>query len=304
MTFKRLQVLLLLALLTAGCQPGPPEINSSRFKDYIDRFNSQDTAELHVDVVPGTRMIRNADTWTFLSANIPIFECPDPELEEVYYYRWWTFRKHIKQTPDGYVITEFMPNVPWARKYNSISCPAMHHFREGRWLRNTEILRDYGRFWLEGGGDPYVYSFPIAESFLQYHMVHPDRDFLAKSLPGLVENFREWERRRRTPDGLFWQNDGQDGMEVAIGGTGKRPTLNSYMFADARAIAEIARMTGDTALAARFSAEAERIRQLTLNKLWDRDARFFKVIPEKAYSDSAHVTDSLSSARELLGFVP
>jgi hypothetical protein len=63
-------------------------------------------------------------------------------------------------------------------------------------------------------------------------------------------------------------------------------------------------MTGDSALAGRFSAEAERIRQLTLNKLWDQDARFFKVIPEQAYADSLHTSDSLSSARELLGYVP
>ncbi len=304
MTVRRLPVLLLLVLVSAGCRHGPPELNTAHFKAYIDRFNQQDTAELHVDVVPGTRMIRNADAWAFLSENIPIFECPDPEIEEVYYYRWWTFRKHIKQTTEGYVITEFMPNVSWARKYNSISCPAMHHFREGRWLRYPEIIKEYGRFWLQGGGDPYVYSFPIAESFLQYHRVHPDLDFLKESLPGLVENFREWERRRRAPDGLFWQYDGQDGMEVAIGGTGKRPTLNSYMFADARAIAEIARMTGDSALAASFSTEAERIRKLTLDKLWDPAARFFKVIPESAYADTAHPTDSLSSARELLGYVP
>jgi hypothetical protein len=299
-----LPLILLIAVLIASCRTGPPESDRSAFRSYIDRFNRQDTAELHVDVVPGTRMIRNADAREFLEHNIPFFECPDEEIEEVYYYRWWTFRKHIKQTPEGYVITEFMPNVSWARKYNSISCPAGHHFREGRWLRNPQIIREYGRFWLGGGGDPYVYSFWIADSFLQYHLVHPDTAFLVEQLPGLVSNFREWEARRRAPDGLFWQYDGQDGMEVAIGGTGKRPTLNSYMFADARAIAAIARMAGDQQLAETFTAEAARIRQLTLDKLWDREARFFKVIPESAYAGVLPVSDSLSSARELLGYVP
>jgi len=299
-----LPLILLIAVLIASCRTSPPELDRSAFRSYIDRFNRQDTAELHVDVVPGTRMIRNADAWEFLEQNIPFFECPDKEIEEVYYYRWWTFRKHIKQTPEGYVITEFMPNVSWARKYNSISCPAGHHFREGRWLRNPQIIREYGRFWLQGGGDPYVYSFWIAESFLQYHLVHPDTAFLVEQLPGLVANFREWEARRRAPDGLFWQYDGQDGMEVAIGGTGKRPTLNSYMFADARAIAAIARMAGDEQLAETFTAEAARIRLLTLDKLWDREARFFKVIPESAYAGALPVSDSLSSARELLGYVP
>jgi hypothetical protein len=128
-----------------------PILNKSAFKHYIDQFNLEDTVELHVDVVPGTRMIRNADAWSFLEQNIPFFECPDREIEEVYYYRWWTFRKHIKETPGGYVITEFMPTVSWAGKYNSISCPAMHHFREGRWLHDPRFMRDYGLFWLRGG---------------------------------------------------------------------------------------------------------------------------------------------------------
>lgn len=279
-------------------------LNKEDFRHYIDKFNLQDTQELHVDVVPGTRMIRNSVTWPFLVDNIPFFECPDKDIEEVYYYRWWTYRKHIKQTPDGYVITEFMPNVSWARKYNSISCPAMHHFREGRWLHNPVIIKDYGLFWLRGGGDPYVYSFPVAESFLQYHMVHPDSALLIGVLPELVGNFHEWEKRRRDPDGLFWQYDGQDGMEVAIGGTGKRPTINSYMFADARAISIIAGMAGTEDTVDRFSKEAEGIRQLTLTRLWDPKAGFFKVIPRPGDNPKDTAAGVLSDARELLGFVP
>ena len=47
--------------------------------------------------------------WTeqmFLSAHIRLFECLDKELERTYYFRWWMFRKHLKPTPDGWVITE------------------------------------------------------------------------------------------------------------------------------------------------------------------------------------------------------
>ncbi len=298
---------LLLLLTLSTCQSQQKRENilvKSGFKHYVSKFNTQDTSELHTDVVPDTKMIRNSETWRFLEENIPFFECPDKEIEEVYYYRWWTFRKHIKQTPEGYVITEFMPNVPWARKYNSISCPAMHHFREGRWLHNPAFIRDYGRFWLRGGGDPYVYSFPIAESFLQMQMVHPDDSLLIKFLPDLTANFLEWEARRREPDGLFWQNDGQDGMEVAIGGTGKRPTINSYMFADARAISMIAGMAGKPDIASRFSAEAEKIRQLTLHKLWDPKAQFFKVIPRPYENPEDPSAGVVSDARELLGYVP
>ncbi len=271
-------------------------LNKSDFKHYIDKFNFQDTLDLHFNAVEGTTMISNEDTWNFLEANIPFFECPDRDIEEVYYYRWWTFRKHIKKTPEGYIITEFMPNVSWAGKYNSIPCPAGHHFREGRWLHDSNILWDYGDFWLHKGGDPYHYSFWIADSYLQLQMVHPDDSLLINILPDLVANFKEWEKRRRDPDGLFWQEDGQDGMEVAIGGTGKRPTINTYMFANAQAIATIARMKGDLNLSEIYTAAAEKIRQLTLEKLWDKKDLFFKVIPKG--------TDSLCSARELLGYIP
>ena len=271
-------------------------LKKSDFKHYIEEFNRQDTLDLHFNAVPGTTMISNNQTWDFLEANIPFLECPDQDIEEVYYYRWWTFRKHIKKTPEGFIITEFMPNVSWAGKYNSIPCAAGQHFREGRWLHDPKILRDYGEFWLRKGGDTFRYSTWIADSYLQLQMIHPDDSLLFSILPDLIANYKEWEKLRRDPDGLFWQEDGQDGMEVAIGGTGKRPTINTYMFANARAIATIARMKGDHTLSEQYASEAEKIRQLTLEKLWDKKDLFFKVIPRN--------TDSLCSARELLGFIP
>ena len=279
-------------------------LTKTDFNHYIDKFNKEDQKEFHEDIIPGTKMISNADTWKFLEENIPFFECPDKEIEEVYYYRWWTFRKHIKLTPEGYVITEFMPLVSWAGKYNTIPCPAGHHIREGRWLHNQDIIKDYAVFWLKKGGKPHRYSFWISDSFLQFHFVHPSDSLLKGLLPDLIDNFHEWERLRREPDGLFWQYDGQDGMEVAIGGTGKRPTINSFMFADALAIAKIAEMNGDSEIARKFKDEAENIRQLTLDNLWDGEAGFFKVIPESNYRNTVNPSNALSDARELLGYVP
>ncbi len=298
-------IILLLPVLLFSCETKTDFLLiKTDFKHYIDKFNNQDQKEFHQDIVPGTKMISNAETWKFFEENIPFFECPDKEIEEVYYYRWWTFRKHIKLTPEGYVVTEFMPLVSWAGKNNTIPCPAGHHFREGRWLHNQNIIKDYAEFWLKKGGEPHRYSFWISDSFLQFHFVHPNDSLLKSSLPDLIENFREWERLRKEPDGLFWQYDGQDGMEVAICGTGKRPTINSYMFADARAIAKIAEIKGDTETAERFAAEAEKIGQLTLTKLWDSEAGFFKVIPEPNYRDTVNPSYAFCDARELLGYVP
>ena len=48
---------------------------------------------------------------------IPLFECPDEDIERTYYFRWWTYRKHFRKTSVGWVVTEFLPDrgrkVPW-----------------------------------------------------------------------------------------------------------------------------------------------------------------------------------------------
>ena len=74
-----------------------------------------------------------------------------------------------------------------------------------------------------------------------------------------------WEAERGRPDGLFWQFDVRDGMEESISGsrTAKnvRPTINSYMAANARAIAEIAKLAGRDDVAQEFAAKADAIRK-------------------------------------------
>ena len=105
---------------------------------YFNKFNELDN-ELYM------QDINNSQAEDFLLDNIPLFDCPDKQLEQTYYFRWWTYRKHIKQTPAGYVITEFLPDVNWSGKYNTINCAAGHHFYEGRWLHDfQELARRFG----------------------------------------------------------------------------------------------------------------------------------------------------------------
>jgi hypothetical protein len=91
--------------LAASPASAAPTLEPATFRPYIDRFNSEDH-ESYQQTFP------NARSWDFLQDNIPLFECPDKDLELTYYFRWWTFRKHLKQTPEGWVITEFLPAVP------------------------------------------------------------------------------------------------------------------------------------------------------------------------------------------------
>lgn len=272
-----------------------PVLKADRFRHYIERFNRNDN-ELYRQHVP------NAGAWDFLQGNVPLLDCPDRQLEETYYFRWWTYRKHLKQTPDGFVVTEFLPPVGWAGKHNTINCAAGHHFREGRWLHDPRYLDDYARFWLRRGGALRSYSFWIADSLLQRAAVTGDTRLPLELLPDLIANYEGWEKERRDASGLFWQVDDRDGMEVSISGAlhpkhqGLRATINSYMYGDAMAIARLAELAGRPEVARTYRAKAADLKRLVLARLWDPDAQFFKVLPRGK--------DVLSDAREQHGFTP
>ena len=261
------------------------------YKHYIDSFNVHDH-ELYKD------FISNDQCWEFLSKNIPLFDCPDKNMELTYYFRWWTFRKHIKQTPEGFVITEFLPKVPWAGKYTTISCPAAHHFYEGRWLHDTTYLNDYAKFWFRGGGSISSYSFWVADALYNQFLVSDNKKLIEDLLPDMIKNYEEWEKGNLDPNGLFWQIDGRDGMEMSVCGSGYRATINSYMCGDAMAIAKMASVLGENETFKRFDKKALEIKQAMQNKLWDKKDSFFKVLPRNR-------TDArLCDARELHGYTP
>lgn len=272
-------------------------LNADLLDAYVAGFNELDN-ELYPQYIP------NAEALAWMQQNVPRFECPDKEIESTYYFRWWTFRKHIKQTEDGFVVTEFLPKVSWAGKHNTISCPAGHHFREGRWLANKEILRDYAVFWLRKGGEPRRYSFWIADSILALTGVTGDLGFAIDLLPELIANYEAWTRTHRGTHGVYWQMDDRDGMECSISGrlspdcTGYRATINSYMFGDAMAIAKIAGWAGQNDISQKFQARAAEIKRLTQEHLWDERDRFFKVLPR------TDANAKLADVRELHGYTP
>lgn len=250
-------------------------LDTTKLQKYVQQFNADDE-ELYAN-------IPNKDALEFLKKNIPLFECPDKDIERTYYFRWWTYRKHVKNTPDGYVITEFLPKVNWSGKHNTISCPAGHHFYEGRWLHNPKYLDNYAVFWFRKGGSPRLYSFWAADAMYARYLVNHNKELVTGLLDDLVDNYEAWEDMRLMGDGMFWQIDGRDGMEVSVGGSGKRATINSYMFGDALAIARIAEMAGREYVANEYHAKAMGLRKLVQEKLWDPQAKFFKTLPRSRY---------------------
>jgi len=293
-------ILIALAVL-ALCGPSafagkPAVLDPNAFTHYVEAFNQNDR-ELYLQHVP------NTNTWDWLQQNVPLLECPDPEIEEIYWFRWWTFRKHIKKTPDGFVITEFLPEVNWSGKHNTISCGAPHHFREGRWLSNPQYLDECAVFWLRKGGSVRSYSFWIASCIWERSKVTGDFQLPTGLLPDLIANYEAWEGDHRDDNGLYWQRDDRDGMEKSISGQlaprerGYRATINSYMYGDALAIADIAERSRQSDVAAQFRAKAAEIKRMTEENLWDREAKFFKVLPRVE-------NPRLSDARELHGYTP
>lgn len=283
--------------LTLQAQSKPAVLKADNYKRYVDYFNRMEDENI-VQAIP------NAQSWQWMKANIPLFECPQDNFEEMYYYRWWTFRKHIKETPQGYAITEFLVNRPYADKYNMIACALGHHINEGRWLHNQKYLNDYVSLWYRGNeGKPmkklHGFSSWTPWALWERYMVTGDAAWLRDMMPDLVADYAEWEKLNRHANGLFWQTDVKDGMEEQISGGRRvknaRPTINSYMYGNAVALAKMAELFGKPDEKATFTAKADTMRQLVLNKLWVADRQFFETHKEDG---------SPALVREAIGFIP
>jgi hypothetical protein len=322
---------------------GPLLLDPSMIESYVNEFNAEDRWFFQVSTdeevsqvnngVYGGQYVKNADldqnghsdAFDYLKDNIPLFDAPDADLVKTYYFRWWTYRKHIKnigteQNP-SFVLTEFIDPVDWADPVtNTISCPSSHHIYEGRWIHQSKLMDDYERYWMtNSNATPRRYSCWLADAIYARYKVNPDDGLVTElvadqtNLLNLETNYNGWvsgatqSAYRDTDDGLFWQIDDRDGMEVSYGGSGKRATLNSYMFGDTRAIAQMFRIAAeyDTENAATylqkadlFDNTAESIKQAMLGYLWDPADEFFKV----GYNDFPG--GSLQGRRELHGFTP
>jgi hypothetical protein len=88
-------------------------------------------------------------------------------------------------------------------------------------------------------------------------------------------------------------------MESAISGGRRvrnvRPTINSYVYGNARAIASIAARAGDAKLRSEFETKANVLRKLVQEKLWNSQAQFFETVLENG---------QFANVQEQIGFTP
>lgn len=303
--FKRLIVLIICIVLVGTTSARDEQrqrdsmfvLDRSAFKYHVDFFNTMEPENI-------VNYISNRQSWTWMTVNIPFFECPDKSFEQIYYFRWWTFRKHIKKTPDGFVFTEFLDKVGHSGIYNTISCALGHHIYEGTWLQDKQYIDDYARFWYVGNkGDlqPHFHRYSNWGTWALYrrYLVNRDRAFVTGLLDAFVRDYQAWTKEKGLNNGLYWQYDVRDGMEESISGSRKeknaRPPLNSYMYANAVAISKVAELSDKKPVAEKYAQKAARLKSLVHELMWDSDARFFKV---------RRPNGELADVREEIGFIP
>ena len=137
-----------------------------------------------------------------------------------------------------------------------------------------------------------------ADALLARYMVDANRDYLTDMISELEFEYARWERTNRLSNGLYWQGDVQDGMEESISGGRRkkyaRPTINSYMYGNAKALSTIGLMIGNEGMAMKYGIKADSAKMLLQNNLWNEQHRFFET----------HRGDSSANVREAIGFIP
>lgn len=290
------------------------------FAHYAEKFNSMEDENI-VQAIP------NSESSEWMKKNIPLFNCPDKQFEEIYYYRWWTLRKHIKRTPVGFGMTEFLVQRSYADRWNLIACAIGHHINETRWLRDQTYLNQILNTWYFGNKDNPTNETGTALSKMtkfsswnpyaiwNAYKVNADTALISRLLPSLEAEYSRWKSTNVLENGLFWQGDVQDGMEESISGGRKkkyaRPTINSYMTANAFALANIkdeltakgitsdakginSTTVSEASASNKYRSEGSALWSLIQEKLWNPDLQFF----------GTHRGDSLADVREAIGYMP
>jgi len=253
----------------------------------------------------------------WFEANIPFFDCSIPEITQVYYYRWQLYKSHLRDLGDrGYIVTEFLNDVGWAKvPYQSLNDATAFHIEEGRWLKDSRYVNDYIDYMYTGGGNDRHFSEAIADAVYGLYLVNGDREFATKHLDVMQHDFHLWDDRYDFSKDLYFIEPILDATEYSIasidtsggrdgflGGNAFRPTINSFMFGNAVAISKLAELRGDSATAKYFADTAESIRQSVEEKLWNEQMGHF-VDRFQVNNRSVHYWDFVRG-RELEGYVP
>ena len=79
--------------------PGQPfaVLHPADYRHYVDQFAADEREAIAQ---------QPEDEWPWMESNIPLFDSSNKQFEEMYYFRWYAWQKHLVSTPRGYIITE------------------------------------------------------------------------------------------------------------------------------------------------------------------------------------------------------
>lgn len=301
-------MLIALSLVTAGTRPATSQEPRLPRQQMAAKYFGPD-AEWYLD-------------------NIPFLEIDDREIEQVYYYRWMLYRGHIREIgPQGTTVTEFLDNVSWARQpYTDLNDSASFHLMEGRWLRKPAVVNDLIDHLYRGGGNDRHFSESIAAATEAVTLVTGDPRVALRHLDTMQYIYNLWDDHFDRVRNLYWIEPLNDATEYTIasidasgagftdhpssdrhrngfsGGEAFRPSINSYQFGNAMAIARLSALAGKTDEAADYTARAERIRTAVLDQLWSPVFHHFTDRFQRS-TPFVHAGDVIRG-RELVGYVP
>jgi F5/8 type C domain/Amylo-alpha-1,6-glucosidase len=268
-----------------------------------------------------------ADAPWFLR-NIPFLEIDDPEIQQIYYYRWKLFRSHIREIgPQGTTVLEFLDNVPWARQpYTDLNDSASFHILEGRWLRDPAIVDSLIDHLYTGGANDRHFSESIAAATESSTFVTGDPGPALRHLDTMQHIFNLWDDHLDRARNLYWIEPLLDATEYTISsidasgagfteqpstdqnhngftaGYAFRPSINSYQYANALAIAHFATLAGKPDVAEDYTRRAENIRSAVLAQLWNPALQHFT---DRYQRSTRYVTaGDFIRGRELVGYLP
>ncbi|KAL4967021.1 Six-hairpin glycosidase-like protein [Aspergillus stella-maris] len=253
---------------------------------------------------------------------IPLFETSNAALQEVYYYRWSLFRSHQRDLGSlGYLSTEFINDVswqtsPWAILINA----ANYHLREGRWSRDRRFKEDYADVLFSDITVHTQFSEVLADGVWQGYLVDGVLDDAVSRLESMKGVYEVWNATLDIggfdpSKGMYYIQpltdateytiasiDASGGYDGFLGGLAFRPSINTYQFANAKAISNLAALSGDEVTATEYADKAETIKGLVQENLWNTTLEHFI---DRFYVDNENVSywDPIRG-RELVGYVP
>jgi hypothetical protein len=260
--------------------------------------------------------------------NIPFLEIDDPEIQDIYFYRWKLLRSHVREIgPQGTTILEFLDNVPWARQpYTDLNDSASFHLMEARWMRDPTVVNDLIDHLHTGGANDRHFSESIAAATEATTLITGDPGPALRHLDSMRTIYNAWDDHFDRARNLYWIEPLLDATEYTIssidasgagftghpskdqnhngftGGFAYRPSINSYQYANAMAIARIADEAHQPGVAKEYRERAERLRAAMLAQLWNPALQHFT---DRYQRSTPYVTaGDFIRGRELVGYVP